>query len=266
MLHARSSLRRSGPYGCIGTSQTMAYLCSCSYPPVLSSRASAVSKYLNKASCPSSDTFSFSHQRCASFSLFFLSFFAYSHRTGLAFFFLSGQRKWQQWLRKRRDSWTVMDSRSCCICTLITPSLYCLCPHFFLSVPPHPSLSFDIFTSFHFLSRSWFLLSLFTSTSLSKFSLPLIRFLIPHIPLPLSLSASLFFSCSCPSVPARLCGRSPCSGLSVSWLTEGSQILQYKHETISKWLAGWLWSVEASLHISLSQARSTGLPIKHISW
>ena len=25
------------------------------------------------------------------------------------FFFLSGQRKWQQWLRKRRDSWTVMD-------------------------------------------------------------------------------------------------------------------------------------------------------------
>lgn len=159
-----------------------------------------------------------------------------------------------------------MELRSCCICTLITPSPCSLCPHFFLSVPLRPSLSFDTFAFFHFLLHSWFLLSLLTSTSLSKFCLQLIRFLIPHIPLLISLSAASFFSCLCPSVPARLCGQSPCSGLSVSWLTEGSQILQYKHETISKWLAGWLWSVETSLHISLSQARSTGLPIKHISW
>lgn len=196
MLHARSSLRRSGPYGCIGTSQTMAYLCSCSYPPVLSSRASAVSKYPNKASCPSSDTFSFSHQRCTSFSLFFpSSFFAYSHRTGLAFFFFFFIRTKEMATVTKKEE-RQLDGhglRSCCICTLITPSLCSLCPHFFLSVPLHPSLSFDTFAFFHFLLRSWFLLSLLTSTSLSKFCLPLIQFLIPHIPLLLSLSVASFF-------------------------------------------------------------------------
>lgn len=86
--------------------------------------------------------------------------------------------------------------------------------------------------------------------------------------------------CLCVSLPPFLCcflflvyvcgfpglhGQSPCSGLSVSWLTEGSQNLLCKQETISKLLAGWLWTVETSLHISLSQARSTGLPINHIS-
>lgn len=71
MQNARSSLRRRGPYGYIDTSQTMAYLSSCGYPPVLSSLASVVSKYQNRTSRPSSNTFSCPCWDCASS---FLSF------------------------------------------------------------------------------------------------------------------------------------------------------------------------------------------------
>lgn len=164
--------------------------------------------------------------------------------------------------KEKRNSWTVMDSRSCCMCSLITPSallsLYVLISvfHRLLTLPWH----------FHSLPLPpLVLVSLLTSaTTLSEFWLLLIRFLIPHPTASLSFSLSLSFFLFV-SVPTRWCGQSPCSGLSVSWLTEGSQSLQYKHETISKWLAGWLCTVETSLHISLSQARFTGLPINHIS-
>lgn len=40
-----------------------------------------------------------------------------------------------------------------------------------------------------------------------------------------------FFLCLC----VELCSQSPCGGLSVSWLKEGSQSVQHKHETVSKW-------------------------------
>lgn len=164
-----------------------------------------------------------------------------------------------------------MDSRLSCICSLITPSaLLCLCVlvSFFhrlltliciLTVSPSSSSSCVLGFSSHccyYFHRSLGILS-------ANF--------LHHIPQPLCLSPSLslsaisfFLVCVC--LFPRLCGQSPCSGLSVSWLTEGSQSLQYKHETISKWLAGWLWTVETSLHISMSQARSTALPINHISW
>lgn len=40
-----------------------------------------------------------------------------------------------------------------------------------------------------------------------------------------------FFLC----LRVELCSQSPCSGLSVSWLKEGSQSVQHKHDTVSKW-------------------------------
>lgn len=79
-----AGLRRRGPYGLVDTSQTMAYLSSCGYPPVLPSLASPVSKYQNRTSCPSSHTFSPPPALCCflSFYLSFFSFFAISHGQG----------------------------------------------------------------------------------------------------------------------------------------------------------------------------------------
>lgn len=161
-----------------------------------------------------------------------------------------------------------MDLRMHCICSLVKLCVLLLSISFF-----HPDLILScIFGTnlFQFPLCFWFLFSLLV------WLLPLfleilsgaclISYTISHclcVSLPPFLSCFLFlvYVCGFPG----LHGQSSCSELSVSWLTEGSQSPLCKQETMSKLLAGWLWTVETSLHISLSQARSTGLSINHIS-
>lgn len=199
---------------------------------------------------------------------FFSSLLFFSHWAEIEFW--AGQRKRWLWLRKTRDSlggreleivlhlFTSTSSAPLSLCVLISV-FHCLLT--LLSV-----------SHFHLLPVPLvFLVSLFTTvipiTTLRILpAAHLISYTTSHR-LAASVSLSLAnsdVSCLCPSVPTQLCGHSPCNRLSVSWFTEGSQSLQYKHETISKWLAGWLWTVETNLHISLSQARSTGLPVNHM--
>lgn len=65
--------------------------------------------------------------------------------------------------------------------------------------------------------------------------------------LTISSSVSLLFSYwSLPVFPLNYVVKAHCNELSVSWFREGSQCFQQKYETISKWLSGWLWTMEAS--------------------
>lgn len=136
MLHARFSLRKRGPYGYIGTSQTMTNLSSCGYPPVLSSLASAVSKYPNITSRPSLSTFSFSHPHCASFSLFLCLL-------PLGRFSIFSQTKEMVAVTKKEER--QLDGHGVeIVLHVFTSNTVCTFfsqwPHFFLSLSPHPSL------------------------------------------------------------------------------------------------------------------------------
>ncbi len=194
MLHARSSLRRCGPYGYIGTSQTMAYLSSCGYPPVLSSLAAAVSKNQNRTSFPSSDTFSFPHPHCA----FFLSSSAFSHRAGLAFFSRTKEMVAVAVKEERQLDGHGLEIVLHVFAYNTVCTSFSLCPHFRLSLSHHPSLPFDTFTFFKFLLCSWFPFSLLLlQPPLPPNSVFRSFDFLRHIPPPLSLSLILALSFWC---------------------------------------------------------------------
>lgn len=203
MLQTRSSLRRRGAYGYIGTSQTMAYLSSCGFPPVSSSLALAVSK--SRTCCPSPATFSFPPPTMC----FFLFPFFCLLPLGI-----------DSILKRTKEivAMTEKEKRQLggygfeIVLHLFSHNTVCtslpLCPRFFLSPSPHPYLYFDCFTFFQFLLCSWFLLSLLLLLpSLSRNSV--CQFLTPHPAASLSLSLSFtlcyfFFSCLCLSVPSTM--------------------------------------------------------------
>lgn len=132
---------------------TMAYLSSCGYPPVLSSHTSAVSKYQNRTFCPSSTTLPFLPPTLCFLPSFFLSHFflfsfAISH--GLGKHIQQDKRKMVEGTEKEERQ---LDGHGLEIMLhVFTHNAVCtsfsLRPHFFLSPSPRPSLSFDIFTSF----------------------------------------------------------------------------------------------------------------------
>lgn len=122
-----------------------------------------------------------------------LFFFVFSHWGDLAF--LAGQRKWWQWLRNWRDSWTVMDLRSCCMCSLPTPSAPL--SHSGLISSFHCLLTLPCFWYFHLIPIPLlFLVSILTSAITPHHSLRIlsvahlfVQFLIPQPTACFSLSA-----------------------------------------------------------------------------
>lgn len=203
MLQTRSSLRRRGAYGYIGTSQTMAYLSSCGFhlfpPPLLWLYPSPGPAVLHRPLSPSP------HPLCA--SVFFP-------------FFCLLPLGIDSILRRTKEivAMTEKEKRQLggygveIVLHLFSHNTVCtslpLCPRFFLSPSPHPYLYFDCFTFFQFLLCSWFLLSLLLlRPSLSRNSV--CQFLTPHPAASLSLSLSFtlcyfFFSCLCLPVPSTM--------------------------------------------------------------
>lgn len=173
MLSARSSRRRRGPDGCTGASQTMAYLSSCGYPPVLSS--------LTFRQCPSIRTGPPVLHRTLSPSppptlCFFLSPFLWLLPLGRVSIFIRTKEMVTVTEKEERQ----LDGHGLEIvlhvfaCNTVCTS-FSLRPHFFLSLSCHPSLCFDTSTIFQFLFCSWFLFSLLLLLP------PLFRFVLLHI-------------------------------------------------------------------------------------
>lgn len=201
MLQARSSLTRCGLYADIGTSQTMAYECSCGCPPVFPSLALAVSKYPNGTCCSSPDAFSFPCLHCASF--FFHS------RCLLPLVIDSILSRTKETLAVTEKQKWQLDSYGFKIALhLFSNKTVCASVSLFLSFTL--TSSFPVFWPFHPLPVPLvFLVSLpptgMTFTALFRNSVWYFFDFLHHIPPPLCLSSSpslLFpFSCMCLSVP-----------------------------------------------------------------
>lgn len=186
MLHARSSSRRCGPYGYIGSSQTMAYLSSCGYPPVPSSLASAVSVQTGPPVIYRTLSPSPTHTVLHSFSLSLPSPIGHS--------ILS---RTKETVAVTENEERQLDGHGLeIVLHLFTRNTVCT-P--FLSVSSFLSfalsspflVSFDTLTFFHFLLCSWFLFSVLFPPLSPNSGCRSFDFL-HHIPLllPLSLSRS----------------------------------------------------------------------------
>lgn len=129
-----SSLRRCGPYGSIGTSQTMTYLSSCGYPPVLSL------PHLSHIQVSEQDLLSLTAHIPLSLPSSLSFFLSLPSPMGMADIFnrtkemVAGSEKLERQLDGHGLEIKLHVFTFNTVCTSF-------CPHFFLSLSTHPSVS-----------------------------------------------------------------------------------------------------------------------------